>query len=62
MTALIRILRGLPKDESGIIQILKKHTPEVWKQQKKKKKKKICTDQIARLSINMGSGNLTITA
>jgi hypothetical protein len=35
MAALILILRGLPKDESGISQILKKHTSEVWKQKKK---------------------------
>jgi hypothetical protein len=34
MAALIRILYELPKDESGISQILKKHTSEVWKQQK----------------------------
>jgi hypothetical protein len=37
MAVLIRILCGLPKDESGIIQFLKEHTSEVWKQQKKKK-------------------------
>jgi hypothetical protein len=40
MGALIRIMCGLPKDESGISQILKKHTSEVWKQQKQKQKKK----------------------
>jgi hypothetical protein len=35
MAALICILRGLPKDDSGIIQILREHTSEVWKQPKK---------------------------
>jgi hypothetical protein len=58
MTALIRILCGLPKDERGISQILKKHTSEVWKQQTKKKpknknQKKNCMDPIARLSKNI---------
>ena len=37
MATLICKLRGLPKDESGIIQILKEHTSEVWKQQKTNK-------------------------
>ena len=40
------LIRGLPKDESGISQILKKHTSDVWKQQKKK----LCMDPIARLA------------
>jgi hypothetical protein len=50
MAALIRILHGLPKDESGISQICKKHTSGVWKQQKKKNP---CKDPIARLSKNI---------
>ena len=37
MATLICKLRGLPKDESDIIQILKEHTSEVWKQQKTNK-------------------------
>jgi hypothetical protein len=48
MAALIRILHGLPKDESDISQILKKHTSEVWKQHKK-----LCMDSIAWLSKNI---------
>jgi hypothetical protein len=46
MAALIRIL---PRDESGISQILKKHTSEVWKQQNRK----LFMDPVARLSKNI---------
>ena len=41
--------------QSGIIQILKEHTSEVWKQQKN-----LCTDSIARFSKNLWFGNWTI--
>ena len=48
---IVRIAQGW---QSGIIQILKEHTSEVWKRQKK-----LCTDPIARLSKNLGSVNRT---
>ena len=45
MAALICTLGGLPKDESGIIQILTAHLGGI------QTAKKLCTDGIARLSV-----------
>jgi len=55
MAALICVLGKCPRQQSGIIPILKEHTSKVSKEQKK-----LCTDGIARFSKNLGLVNRTI--